>query len=824
MSCGCKWQTKLAPYQSAVVERATSACRNQFGLLLLHQMGSGKTMVALSILHNLPKDKVFTMLDREPGLIIAPAGIEDGFEYDSSWTCADHMDDNVRPSKDIQQLFPDRQKASDLRRRYEIMTIKYKEMSDYDSFEEALEGRYSVKRSAPGTDYRMRASAPESLADKMRNRYVIVDEAHNLIRYMRAKTSNLNTIVQAFRGARRVVLMTGTPMQRERSDITLLFNLVYKPAPGQPILLPYTNALFDSVFYKLPPLSGNVVLYAKDLANQFARFATGKLTSYAVGSTGAALSSLTRTALMNAGWPVPDGPIGSAVDFAIGATLGTVASELINQSYSPLTILSKYLKTYDPKEITPQFLELASSLCSFFDYEVAKPDPTAKPGTDGSKKPSVFFPRRQIFPIQVLLTKKQQQSILTLQFKDDEQKPLRLQEVWDKLNAGLDDPTQLMGSYVDAGLKLGNSADDDLGPMYTPRLYKNLGPLQRSFYVEGADAELFRCPKFDAAYAILKQIRRGGRNGIFCATGVTEKGQFVTRIVRDPVTDEVIRDKTRVLLPVVWSNFVDEGFKSFGAYLSARKEKYLVFLPEDTVEQRLALMREALKTYSVDRGVGSDYLCILLHPDITEGISFTYNPALIALETIKGYGVQEQVYGRVLRRYNAPFNTPAQSDKTREIKYIFQMSSGYYETGSVDDDFEFHLHVDNLRDWLALHYDYIKNNLSLYANYKALVPGYVSGQLNFVDANPEGIQLMWNSRQAAIMRKVFVKLQDNDDATVVQKCLTDQRLSQMPCKVCIEGSCDCFAEDVPLCNQTALAGGRRRSGRKSRRRSVKRRR
>jgi len=80
-------------------------------------------------------------------------------------------------------------------------------------------------------------------------------------------------------------------------------------------------------------------------------------------------------------------------------------------------------------------------------------------------------------------------------------------------------------------------------------------------------------------------------------------------------------------------------------------------------------------------GTDATPVCVLLHPSIMEGASFTYNPCLIALEPIPGLGPQEQVYARVLRRYpDKPkkyADVPVPPFVKRPIKTIVQMSANF---------------------------------------------------------------------------------------------------------------------------------------------------
>lgn len=50
---------------------------------------------------------------------------------------------------------------------------------------------------------------------------------------------------------------------------------------------------------------------------------------------------------------------------------------------------------------------------------------------------------------------------------------------------------------------------------------------------------------------------------------------------------------------------------------------------------------------------GVNPICVLLDPTMTEGFDAKYNPALFAIEPCNTFGDTEQVYGRVLRKYNS---------------------------------------------------------------------------------------------------------------------------------------------------------------------------
>jgi hypothetical protein len=70
-------------------------------------------------------------------------------------------------------------------------------------------------------------------------------------------------------------------------------------------------------------------------------------------------------------------------------------------------------------------------------------------------------------------------------------------------------------------------------------------------------------------------------------------------------------------------------------------------------------------------------LCVLIHPTLTEGLDFKLNPAILVLEQPYGYGVQEQIYARVLRTFRPddPVIRPLLNNDGRLEKTIIQFSN-----------------------------------------------------------------------------------------------------------------------------------------------------
>jgi hypothetical protein len=115
-------------------------------------------------------------------------------------------------------------------------------------------------------------------------------------------------------------------------------------------------------------------------------------------------------------------------------------------------------------------------------------------------------------------------------------------------------------------------------------------------------------------------------------------------------------------LPLVYSYTEDYGLSLFCMFLKSKGYKYVLCHTNQTSEE---LSRRINQTKSkdtdtvtnpgfepiTDSNKDSVPLCVLIHPSMTEGYDFVYNPAIFVLEPCNTFGDQEQVYGRILRSY-----------------------------------------------------------------------------------------------------------------------------------------------------------------------------
>ena len=70
--------------------------------------------------------------------------------------------------------------------------------------------------------------------------------------------------------------------------------------------------------------------------------------------------------------------------------------------------------------------------------------------------------------------------------------------------------------------------------------------------------------------------------------------------------------------------------------------------------------------------VDTDPICIIISPSHTEGFSFVYNPAIFVPALCITAGDQEQVYGRILRKYKNPYTIEGDKKEYKFDKFVYQ--------------------------------------------------------------------------------------------------------------------------------------------------------
>ena len=73
----------------------------------------------------------------------------------------------------------------------------------------------------------------------------------------------------------------------------------------------------------------------------------------------------------------------------------------------------------------------------------------------------------------------------------------------------------------------------------------------------------------------------------------------------------------------------------------------------DLLEYNILIAFSLAYKYEEYKNDKNEYpFCVILDPTMTEGLNATYNPAIFVMEPCNSFGDHEQVYGRVLRKYN----------------------------------------------------------------------------------------------------------------------------------------------------------------------------
>ena len=166
-----------------------------------------------------------------------------------------------------------------------------------------------------------------------------------------------------------------------------------------------------------------------------------------------------------------------------------------------------------------------------------------------------------------------------------------------------------------------------------------------------------------------------------------------------------IQDCTHYYLPLVYSCSEKMGLNLFASFLNSLGFTYVVLQKSDDSGRRLERekIRATKKTYKMyppnikqniiteitnkilhvgnsdtkelidtilniinaspvelRNEILSTPLCVLLTPDMTEGIDCKFNPAILLMEPPNTYGDYDQLCGRVLRTYSTPYEKPPQ--------------------------------------------------------------------------------------------------------------------------------------------------------------------
>jgi len=595
------------PFQVQTVNRFTKRCRKQHGGLLIHSMGSGKTRTAIALAMNLPYQKM--------KFVITPPALDTPWKDEAlkNFNLPVSALDNVR-FMDYNQL---------------------KRVDDENIFANAI---------------------------------ILCDEAHWLLDILRY-SDNEDIIKRGFKRADKVYLLTGTPLQNDWNDLSALVNLAAAKE-----VLPGNMPDFNDAYAKTPALyrhlldvSNYIVFPALTAYAASNLYAAGKEDAAAIQTTGlkaaasmaylvgySALGVISRYRMRNLARSVVEG-----YDSSFPTPVNTEKLfEAVKQYVSYFdfnNLVGDELKPYPVQvyreekiPLTPFQLEMATLWAYGFQEDKSTLREHGLKHTVTRAEMMVMFGQRKAGDYTGTTEKAQRDAD---EFRKDMR---RLGNItWDHFYLS---PVRLtMEDKPEADRKGMDIYNCGFGYVARPAVPDDVLPPQYVF--PGAR---FACPKFVEALHIIEDVRT--------------KSTF---------------------LPVVYSNFDELGFQSFSAFLNSVSINHIVIHARDSAEVRQRLVGRANEPYARLKPADSaseapedvrrrdDAMlrrtiekwgekfkltpadvasllrfksaqatvpyCVLVHPIIKEGISFTLNPAMIILEAPDGYGNQEQIYARVLR-------------------------------------------------------------------------------------------------------------------------------------------------------------------------------
>jgi len=153
----------LKEHQYNTIERVVSRCKNQKGMLIYHELGTGKTFTGLGFLINYPNDKC---------VVMCPTNLKNTWKSEM-----------------------DRVNFKKFNKNTEILT--HKRLFNYD----------------------------------YKNKVVVIDEAHHIPNLLRKESrtkenvEKLKNFMKNIRTCKKIILLTGTPVFDQLTDLSLLINI-----------------------------------------------------------------------------------------------------------------------------------------------------------------------------------------------------------------------------------------------------------------------------------------------------------------------------------------------------------------------------------------------------------------------------------------------------------------------------------------------------------------------------------------------------------------------------------------------------------------------
>jgi hypothetical protein len=660
----------LNPWQREAVDRVVSRCRQtQNGFLLNHRVGSGKTLTMLSI--------AFNSTPQRKKLIICPKNLMGGYD---------------RKSNDVQGLVGD--SSHELKKFF--AQIKVLALEDF---------------------LMMCITDPKQVIKMCANKFVGVDEAHNIARFVRGTDESrrqdvLGVLQQAFAGTRRIVMMTGTPIVKNQSDLTMLLSMLCRSTSKRPCLdFPVTDEAFSSMYMDLTEEGLEKRAYSQlritlaDAAKGIPLDKAARLVAYS-GLT-AGISTLSSYL----GVPIPVEYAGWAGFFAYHSIKAFVNDKLMNPVIDKLKqeISGTQFKSLNTVKMTEDW----ERYISYFDYETNTS--TMRPSLDFPSYKEIYASYPYSF-LQAEILMKIQTSEFTMSDRDKRSLGMVSTEEIKDLDTFKRYACRLSDVSYDSG---DTSIQCRWQPQQPPRNTEWKYPLtngvnravgtyviQKTKTVETKTTEeeefhrppsyesKFSCPKFEKALHIISHYATNPHHMEDVDDEMkvphfyeTYKGTSKESARLQSYTKKLIPSLQKRRVVIVYPRFT-RTMEEFSAFLSDSNVPHVVVTQKTTdIESMLAqaypLLKDDPALSMSDRSRMP--VCAILHPDLIEGLNCTFNPALIVLDTIDGVGIKEQVHGRVLRNLSYHSGIPYDEEKLRPLENTDRWPKRIFQLKAVHD-------------------------------------------------------------------------------------------------------------------------------------------
>lgn len=218
----------LLPHQFKPIRYLVAKCPDQHGLLLQHAMGSGKTNLALFLAKNYPKSNL---------VVIIPFGL------DSVWVnSAKALNMKIKLLLTYRDLTPEL-----LKKHEKVIKDSVLVMDEAHHLIEIIENITSDQKTNEEDNYQEftedKSTEPEF---DQKTRQIKKD---GKVKAVKKEAKNaLIEILDIFKSAKKVLLLSGTPIKKDLADFRWLINI----AAGKKIF-PYNKKEFEEKFYYKSP-------------------------------------------------------------------------------------------------------------------------------------------------------------------------------------------------------------------------------------------------------------------------------------------------------------------------------------------------------------------------------------------------------------------------------------------------------------------------------------------------------------------------------------------------------------------------------------------